>query len=334
MSSVPYIFADDYGNIPLSYLDANFANVKANVDYANVAGSAFTAATAATVTTNAQPNITSVGTLSSLTVSGNTTVGNISSGNITTSGNITVIGTLTAGNIKYTSNVFVGDLKGSVYADDSTIMVDAIDSSISAATASFGNITATGNTSVGNISAGNITTSGNITVIGTLTAGNIKYTSNVFVGDLKGSVFADDSTIIVDAVDSSISAATASFGTITATGNTSVGNITASNRVINSGLEIVGVNTIDVLSNAATSNLSTSTTLNLVSSNAPGFTHTLNMPAGPVNGQLTKFSIVGNAVTLVEGTGTLNVGFAGNAAVGNSYVYLYRTSGNVWVKTA
>ena len=278
MSSVPYIFADDYGNIPLSYLDANFANVKANVDYANVAGSAFTAAI---VTTNAQPNITSVGTLSSLAVSGNTTVGNITTG-----------------------------------------------------TGTLSSLTVSGNTTVGNISSGNITTSGNITVIGTLTAGTIKYTSNVFVGDLKGSVFADDSTIIVDAVDSSISAATASFGTITATGNTSVGNITASNRVINSGLEIVGVTTIDVLSNAATSNLSTSTTLNLVSSNAPGFTHTLNMPAGPVDGQLTKFSIVGNAVTLVEGTGALNVGFAGNAAVGNSYVYLYRTSGNVWVKTA
>ena len=278
MSSVPYIFADDYGNIPLSYLDANFANVKANVDYANVAGSAFTAAI---VTTNAQPNITSVGTLSSLAVSGNTTVGNITTG-----------------------------------------------------TGTLSSLAVSGNTTVGNISSGNITTSGNITVIGTLTAGTIKYTSNVFVGDLKGSVYADDSTIMVDAIDSSISAATASFGTITATGNTSVGNITASNRVINSGLEIVGVTTIDVLSNAATSNLSTSTTLNLVSSNAPGFTHTLNMPAGPVDGQLTKFSIVGNAVTLVEGTGALNVGFAGNAAVGNSYVYLYRTSGNVWVKTA
>lgn len=273
MSSVPYIFADDYGNIPLSYLDANFANVKANVDYATAAGAASTAlaaTTAGTVTTNAQPNITTVGTLSSVTVSGNATVGNISTGNIsvgsiTSTGNVTIAGTLTAGNIKYTSNVFVGDLKGSVYADDSTIMVDAIDNSISANSASFDTITAT--------------------------------------------------------------------GSLTANGNTSVGNITASNRVTNSGLEIVGVNVIGVFSNATTSNLSASTTLNFIFGGG-AYTHTVNMPTNPVNGQLTKFTIVGNALTLVEGTGTLNVGFAGPAAVGNSYVYLYRTSGNLWVKTA
>ena len=42
-------------------------------------------------------------------------------------GNVTITGNLSAGNISYTSNVFVGDLKGSVFADDSTIMVDAID---------------------------------------------------------------------------------------------------------------------------------------------------------------------------------------------------------------
>ena len=293
MSTVPYIFADDYGNIPLSYLDANFANVKANVDYATSAGSATTALTAGTVTTNAQPNITSVGTLSSLSVTGAT-----SAGNITASGNVTIAGI----------------------------------------------------TSVGNVSAGNITASGNVTITGTLTAGNIKYTSNVFVGDLKGSVYADDSTIMVDAVDNSISADTASIGSLTvsgntssgnvstgalsATGNTSVGNITVSNRIVNDGLEIVFAAINGVVANATTSNLSPTTTYNIIYGNAPGFTHTLNMPADPVNGQLTKFSIAGNAIILVEGTGTLNVGFAGNAAVGNAYAYMYRSIGNQWVKTA
>ena len=42
-------------------------------------------------------------------------------------GNVTITGNLSAGNISYTGNVFVGDLQGSVFADDSTIMVDAID---------------------------------------------------------------------------------------------------------------------------------------------------------------------------------------------------------------
>ena len=73
MSAVPYTFANNTGNIPLSELDANFANVKA---FANTAGY---------VTANAQANITSVGTLTTLSVSGNIT-GNYIIGNIT--GNI------------------------------------------------------------------------------------------------------------------------------------------------------------------------------------------------------------------------------------------------------
>jgi len=53
MSAVPYTFANDTGNIALSQLDVNFANVKAQAD------------TAVVVTASAQPNISSVGTLSS-----------------------------------------------------------------------------------------------------------------------------------------------------------------------------------------------------------------------------------------------------------------------------
>ena len=57
--TVPFTFANQTGNIALSQLDANFANVKAAAD------------TAGTVTASAQPLITSVGQLTSLTVSGN-----------------------------------------------------------------------------------------------------------------------------------------------------------------------------------------------------------------------------------------------------------------------
>jgi phage gp45-like len=104
MSTVPFIFAGDTGNIPLSQLDVNFANVKA---FANTAGY---------VTANAQPNITSVGTLTSLSVSGNVTgnyfigngsqltgiVSNYSNANVATflanfgSNLITTTGTITA----------------------------------------------------------------------------------------------------------------------------------------------------------------------------------------------------------------------------------------------
>lgn len=165
MSTVPYIFANDYGNIPLSYLDANFANVKASVDYAllanraNVANTANTSTTAGTVTTAAQPAITSLGTLVSLTVTGTATTGNIATTNATLtgtitsasslSGNATITNTLTASSINAVE--FVGDLKGSVYADDSTIIVDAIDNQVTADSATFGTATITGNTLIGGL---------------------------------------------------------------------------------------------------------------------------------------------------------------------------------------
>jgi hypothetical protein len=76
MSTVPYIFANTSGNIPLSQLDSNFANVKSQVDSANV------------VTDSAQPAITSVGALTSLTVNGVVTV---DTGPIKSNGNLVVL---------------------------------------------------------------------------------------------------------------------------------------------------------------------------------------------------------------------------------------------------
>ena len=68
----------------------------------------YTAGSVPTVTANAQPAITSVGTLTNLAVSGNiATIGNLSTGiisangNISSSGNLTLAGTLTGGAIRY-----------------------------------------------------------------------------------------------------------------------------------------------------------------------------------------------------------------------------------------
>ena len=76
MSTVPYIFANASGNIPLSELDSNFANIKAQVDSANV------------VSNSAQPTITSVGTLTALTVNGVVTV---NTGPIKSNGNLVAL---------------------------------------------------------------------------------------------------------------------------------------------------------------------------------------------------------------------------------------------------
>ena len=78
--TVPYIFANATGTLPLSELDANFANVKAATDTAGI------------VTANAQPNIRSVGVLTGLSVSGNVVIGLIS-------GNGSGLATLTGSNV-------------------------------------------------------------------------------------------------------------------------------------------------------------------------------------------------------------------------------------------
>jgi hypothetical protein len=94
MSTVPFSFSNQVGPIPLSELDVNFANVKAAAD------------TAGTVTTNAQPNITSVGTLTALSVAGNI-VGNLT-GRV--SGNVTGNVLFGPGTVSGTGNVICGNI--------------------------------------------------------------------------------------------------------------------------------------------------------------------------------------------------------------------------------
>jgi hypothetical protein len=88
------------------------ANVSGTVANATFATSAGSATTAGTVTTNAQPNITSVGTLSSLAVAGNIAGGNLVSANfvagtLTTAAqpNITSVGNLTTLTVVGTSSI-------------------------------------------------------------------------------------------------------------------------------------------------------------------------------------------------------------------------------------
>jgi len=92
----------------------------------------------------------------------------------------------------YTGTINASALKGSIMADDSSLMVDTIDNKIYASNGFFGNLT------------GNVT--GNLTgnVAGNLT-GNLTGNSTGFhTGDVKGSIFADDSSVLVNGPDASI----------------------------------------------------------------------------------------------------------------------------------
>ena len=76
------------GNAPFAGT-ANYANTANSVSGTNVSGQVGNALLASTVYTNAQPNITSVGTLTSLNVSGNAVLGNLTVTGTTTTVNST-----------------------------------------------------------------------------------------------------------------------------------------------------------------------------------------------------------------------------------------------------
>lgn len=126
--------------------------------------------------------------------------------NATIGGNLVVTGNLTAGNISYTSNVFVGDLEGSVFDGASSIVLDVIDSAIyvdnyyyangvpfSGGGSNYGNsnVAAYLPTYSGNINAANIS-AGNVFVVSTVTSDEAYITTGTFSGDQYG----DDSLYI------------------------------------------------------------------------------------------------------------------------------------------
>lgn len=185
--------------------EVNFANVANNVAGANIAGQVGNALVAGTVYTAAQPNITSVGNLTSLTVVGNTTLGNqvisnyfignlygtanlarnvilASQPNITSVGtltSLTVSGTTTLGN-SASANYFVGNLYG--VANSATI----------ANTANLAVLANNANHSNTANLAGTVTVNAqpNITSVGTLSSLNVSGNVNAanFIGNFVGNI--------------------------------------------------------------------------------------------------------------------------------------------------
>jgi hypothetical protein len=167
-----------------SVAGANVSGEVANATYATSAGSATSATTAGTVTTNAQPNITSVGTLSSLAVTGNITSGNVNAtGNISAtnfignlvgniSGNIVVPGSNTE--VLFNNNGSAGTSNAFTFNQSSNVMT--LNGNIIA-----GNIFANSGTINATTVTGTLTTNAqpNITSVGTLTGLTVSGVTNL-----------------------------------------------------------------------------------------------------------------------------------------------------------
>jgi hypothetical protein len=150
----------------------------------NVTGQVANALVAGTVYTAAQPNITSVGTLTSLSVTGNASAGNISTGGV-----LSVTGNANVGNIGATNGVFTnvsGNGAGLTAIAGGNVTGQVANALVAGTvyTAAQPNITSVGTltslTVTGNASAGNISTGGVLSVTGNANVGNIGATNGVF----------------------------------------------------------------------------------------------------------------------------------------------------------
>lgn len=307
--SVPFVFANQTGIIPLNELDSNFTFLDNKVPALALA--------AGVVTQGAQPAITSVGTLGSLSVTGAVSAASVSAGQLfgtlvsASQPNINEIGTLsslTVSNVITAGSVIASSLSGEL----TTAAQPSITSvgTLSALTVSGGitgtlttaaqpNITSLGTLSALTVSGGitgTLTTAAqpNITAVGTLSA--LTVAGNVSAAGINTGT----------AVCTTVTATNIS-GTLTTAAQpniTSVGSLT--------NLSVVGT----VTAAALVGNITTAAQPNITS---VGTLSTLqvtgNILAADVTApDITSFRVVANeSVTagnlVVSGSGTLN-GFA------------------------
>ncbi len=175
------------GNIIAANITANTGVFTGNgsglssIAGANVSGQVGNALIAGTVYTAAQPNITSVGTLTSLAVTGNITSGNANLGNnvsanFFTGNGIYLTGITTAGISNGNSNVSIPSSNGNVN-------ISAVgNANVLVITGTGANITGTLDVT-GNITAGNISISAGSGAGGSITGGNL-ISANYITGTL------------------------------------------------------------------------------------------------------------------------------------------------------
>ncbi len=181
------------------------ANVSGQVNYAatanavagaNVSGQVGNSLVAGTVYTAAQPNITSVGTLTSVAVTGNTVSGN-------------------------------------VYANSGTIGASSLTGTLT--TASQPNITSTGTLTslsvTGTASAGNLSTGGTLSVTGNANVGNIGAAAGVFTANVSANNLSTTNKVTAgNGLQVTTGALTILSGNLDITGNLNVtGNVNYSN---------------------------------------------------------------------------------------------------------
>jgi hypothetical protein len=282
---------------------ANIANTAHSVAGANVTGTvanANYAAFAGNITVNAQPNITSVGTLSNLTVSGNITTANANVTGTLTANTISTSGS--SGNISganvITANFFVGN--GNSLSNIAGANVTGFVSNANVANTAYAVAGSNVSGQVANATvAGTVYTNAqpNITSVGTLTtlsvSGNIS-AGNANLGNAVSANFFVGNGSLLTGLPASYSNSDVANYLPTYTGNISAGNITVTSNITTSNANITGT-----------------LTANLISTSGSG---------GNISGanNITANFFIGNGSSLSALTGANVTGFVANANVANT----------------
>jgi hypothetical protein len=154
-------------------------------------------------------------------------------------------------------------------------------------------------------------------------------TSTGFIGDLKGSVFADDSSVMVDAVDNKLYAASL----------TTTGNISA-NYVLGNGSALTGIVTnaifngtsnlrIDTGNGNISANVGGTANIFLISSTGVNIAGTLNVVGNTTLGNLSTDIITASGNVTAANISTNIISASGNATTGNLTTTIISASGNV-----
>ena len=146
------------GNVDGGNINGNGSGLS-SITGGNVTGQVGNALVAGTVYTNAQPNITSVGTLSSLSVTGTVTGGNVATaGTVSATGNIT-------------GNYVIGN--GSQLTDVTATDVGTLTT-----------LSVTGNVTAGNVNTAIVSATGNVVGANLVTTGTVYGADALFTGNL------------------------------------------------------------------------------------------------------------------------------------------------------
>jgi len=263
---------------------------------------------------SSQPNISSIGTLSTLSVSANANIGNIgtgglitATGNISSGFNISAGGTVSAGGSITGANLFTaGQLSAGGVANVGSLTTNST-------------ISAAGNLTVGNISTGGlITATGNLTASNIITGGAVSATGNV--NALRLFVSFADSTGVITAPQftSNIVTGTAPFV------------VTSTTRVNN--LNVATAGTADIAGSVTTNaqpNITSTGTLASLSVTGNVISGNVYANSGTIGASSGSFTTVAGSLTTaaqpnITSTGTLtSVSVSGNAAAGNVTVTGY-----------